>query len=75
VKPSTTRESPDEGAFPSPSPATWCCSVTWFYFDVRSAVCSRTPLPRLLDLQFPGHSPHVVWYDDAVVASDRVGCN
>jgi hypothetical protein len=26
-------------------------------------------------LQFPGHTPHVVWYDDVVVAASRVGCN
>jgi hypothetical protein len=26
-------------------------------------------------LQFPGHVPHVVWYDDVVVAPNRVGCN
>lgn len=26
-------------------------------------------------LQFPGHVPHVVWYDDVVVAANRVGCN
>jgi hypothetical protein len=26
-------------------------------------------------LQFPGHTPHVVRYDDVVVAANRVGCN
>jgi hypothetical protein len=26
-------------------------------------------------LQFPGHVPHVVRYDDVVVAANRVGCN
>lgn len=26
-------------------------------------------------LQFPGHTPRDVWYDDVVVAANRVGCN
>jgi len=26
-------------------------------------------------LQFPGHTPRDVWYDDVVVAASRVGCN
>jgi hypothetical protein len=26
-------------------------------------------------LQFPGHQPRTVWFDDVVVAPDRVGCD
>lgn len=81
---------PTNGSGPTLAPNTWHC-VEAFYdgnsgdvqFFANGQLLIDAPgfSPLTYDtfrfgyLQFPGHAPRTVWYDDVVVAASRVGCN
>jgi hypothetical protein len=79
-----------QGDGPTLSPNTWHCVEAFFdggsgdvqfFADSQQLIDAPGFAPRNYQtfrfgyLQFPGHVPHVVHYDDVVVASNRVGCN
>jgi hypothetical protein len=77
-------------AGPQLTPNVWHCVEAFYdggsgnvqFFSDGQQIISAPGFARLTYatfrfgyLQFPGHTPHVVWYDDVVVAGSRVGCN
>lgn len=75
---------------PQLTPNVWHCVEAFYdggsgnvqFFNDGQQIISAPGFARLTYstfrfgyLQFPGHTPHVVWYDDVVVSANRVGCN
>jgi hypothetical protein len=75
---------------PQLTPNVWHCVEAFYdggsgnvqFFNDGQQIISAPGFSRLTYasfrfgyLQFPGHAPRVVWYDDVVVAANRVGCN